>query len=235
MSETNASREAAAVRHLIAMETRADRRAAWTLVQRKPVLLNDVYQSALRQTGIIGDCQIHSFVSIHGYEFEQITHPFGREILLGEFAVDYDEPLLAKIRSALDVMLYRTTSGCDTDITAQHFPPTKVGKRVSKLALINTGSEYPVLAEFEAMTKQLSRVDGDIYQGMEVVKRFPYLMRSISMIAPGSRWQNPAGDLVAPVLHMNQAHAWLHLSHLLSSQDQDDWRRYQEVWAIVSD
>lgn len=171
------------LRRLIVTGVGQDRRAAWNLVQRAPTLMSD-YQSQLLRARYIEPGQHHEFVTIAGYEFEQITHPDGgSEIKLGEFEIDYDEPLSDKIAAC------KFDEGCvNVNITAANFPFNRTGKFKVRLAIIHTGVRRQYLKHFEAMTIKLGRREANLAEELEIAKRFPNLQRGFYIIAFGSRW-----------------------------------------------
>lgn len=140
-------------------------------------------------------------ITIAGYPLQQVLYSDdSREILLGEFEVDYDAPLASKIMACRFDFAHE-------DITAEHFPYAQSGKRKLRLRLINTGKEIQGPRTLEAMRDRLGRRDADLAQLLEVARRFPELQREFSIAAFGSRWREPPmfagtnGFVSSPAIH----------------------------------
>lgn len=136
-------------------------------------------------------------ITIAGYEFEQVTHPNGmREIKLGEFEIDYDEPLGDKLSAAKFDWVHH-------DITAEHYPFAQKGKKTLALSLVNLGDGYYPTSEVEAAIKRMEAATSDLAQQLEVAKKFPELQRELYMVALGSRWRYPYEGVLVPALDRN--------------------------------
>lgn len=134
-------------------------------------------------------------VTIAGYSFEQITRSDGtREIKLGDFEIDYDEPLSDKLAAC-------KFDWVNEDITAEHYPFEQKGKKKLTLSLVNLGDgDYPT-SQVEAAIKRLEAVSSDLAAQLDVAKRFPNLQRELYIVALGSRWRFNNGGLLVPVLY----------------------------------
>ncbi len=121
-------------------------------------------------------------VEMAGHPFVQTTYPNGtKSVELGEFEVDYDEPLGCKIEAG------KFRWFCP-NITDKRFPFEQRGRRKSTLLLVNLGDARRPTTEVEAAIQQLQAVPSDLAQLLEVAKTFPELQRLFYIVALGSYW-----------------------------------------------
>lgn len=160
---------------------------------------------------------IVEMITVAGYEFQQTNRPDGlRTIELGDFEIDYHEPLSDKLAA-------NKFDWVNEDITDEHYPFEQKGKKKLTLSLVNLGDgDYPT-SQVEAAIKRLKAVSSDLAAQLDVAKRFPNLQRELYIVALGSRWRSPRDNVLAPVLYGPYVKRALYLYRYDGGWDDDCW------------